>query len=129
MTKTVEADAAAAKTRKTSDAAPGFPALGGFAPQDVGDAMAANRKMMEAMVAANQEIVAFVGKRARADVEAFARLCQCRDWTEMVGVQVDFMSRLAEDYFAETGKMMERAAQMMEQGPIRGAEAKKAKET
>lgn len=112
---------------KAPGAGTGFQALAGFAPPEIGDALDANNAMMEEITAANQEIVAFVGKRLRADTEAFARFCRCHDLPEAMGVQVEFMSRMAEDYFAEMGRLMERAARMLEQGPIRGAAANKAK--
>ncbi len=123
MTKSKTPNAGAGKA---AGAAALFPPLHGLAtPADVGEAMAANRAVMDEFVAVNHDIGAFVGKRMRADAETFARLCHCRDWPEAVGVQVEFMSRLAEDYFSEMGRLMERTARMMESAPIRGAEAKK----
>lgn len=112
---------------KAPGAGTGFPSLAGLAPPEIGDALDANKAMMEEITAANHEIIAFVGKRLRADTEAFARLCRCRDLPEAMGVQVEFMSHMAEDYFTEMGRMMERAARVMEQGPVRGAEAKNKK--
>lgn len=126
MNKTVEVETGAKKAKKTSAVATGFPTLAGAAsPADIGDALVANRAMMDEMVATNHEINAFVGKRMRSDVDAFARLCRCRDWPEAMGVQIDFMSKLTEDYFAEASKLMERAVRMMESGPIRSGRVKK----
>ena len=126
MNKTVEVETGAKKAKKTSAAAAGLPPFAGVVPPaDVGDALAANRAMMDEMVATNHEINTFVGKRMRADVDAFARLCRCRDWPEAMGVQTDFMSKLTEDYFVEASKLMERAVRMMESGPIRSGRAKK----
>lgn len=121
MTKIETTDTVAKNTKAAVGAAAGLP------PADIGEAVAANRAMMDEVVAANHEINAFVGKRLRADAETFTRLCQCRDWTEAMAVQIEFMSRFAEDYFEETDRLMDRAARMLENGPLRGGGATKKK--
>ncbi len=115
MTKIETVETNARKTKSAASAGTGLPP-----PVDVGEAMAANRAVMDEVVAANHEINAFVGERLRADADAFASLCRCRDWSEAMGVQIEFVSRMAEDYFAETGRLMDRAARMLENGPLRG---------
>lgn len=125
MNKTAKTGTGTKKTTKTSGADAGLPFLGEFAPADISEMLAANRAVVDEMVAMNHQIGAFVSKRMQADIDAMTRLSQCKDWPQMMGVQVEFMSTLAEDYFAEANRVMERATRMIENGPSRTPEAKK----
>jgi len=125
MNKTVAAETGAKKATKTSGAAAGLLPLGEFSPADIRKMWAANRAVVDEMVAVNHEIGGFVSRRMRADIDAVTQFSQCKDWPQVMEVQVDFISNLAEDYFAEASKLMERAARMLEQGPTRAGAAKK----
>lgn len=119
MNKTVETETGAQKANKAAGAGAALLPAGEFKPADIGEMLAANRAVVDEMVAMNHDIGAFVSKRMRADIDAMTRLSRCKDWPQVMEVQIDFMSALADDYFSEAGRLMERAARMMEQGPIR----------
>ena len=115
-------------TEKKAEVPPmtGFPALPDFSPADVNDMIAANNAVVEEFMTMSREIGEFVSRRMRADMDIVSRLSGCRDWQQVMNVQTEFMGRLAEDYLAEAGKLMERSARMMEKGPMRtGPKAEK----
>jgi hypothetical protein len=108
---------------------PGFLSLPEFSPADVNDLLAANRNVVDEMMKMNKEIGEFVSKRMSADVEAMTRLTRCRDWPQVLEIQVEFMTKLANDYFAEANRLMERAAKMAASGTApAGRKAKKEEE-
>jgi hypothetical protein len=125
MTKTSE-PGSVEKKAEAPPKATAFPTQPEFSPAVVNDLIAANTAVVEEFMAMNRAIGDFVGRRLRADMDIVSRLSGCRDWQQVLSVQTEFMGKLAEDYFAETSKLMEWAARMMETGPMRaGLKAEK----
>lgn len=69
---------------------------------------------MEAMSDLGGEFLHFVSERVQQDVATQHRLLHCTDMEELRHVQAEFVQKAIDDYTAETGKMVEMNAGLME---------------
>lgn len=84
--------------------------LGSFDAQNA-PGLDAFTKMGEAMVdyfgQSGSEFVEFVSKRLAADVQVQKELLNCRNPSDLAGIQTDYLRTAMEQYTSETGKVVE----------------------
>ena len=80
---------------------------------DVERMIGAHRAMVESVLAANRDLLAFMDQRLKADVEVLNRLCHCKDWNELAHVQGNFVATLTRQYFDQAMRMMDTAGKML----------------
>lgn len=78
--------------------------------------------MFRAMAAMNQEIADFAGRRVRAGLDAVESMMQSRDMGRSFDVQLEFMRQATTDYFEETQRLLDLAAQVTRESwsPVQG---------
>ncbi len=77
---------------------------------------------MEAMSDVGSEFLHFVSERVQQDVATQHKLLHCTDMEELRHVQAEFVQKAIDDYTAETGKMVELNAGLMEKLGLPGME-------
>lgn len=74
--------------------------------------MRANEAILEGLGALGREMLAFGSTRLRADLATSESLMCCKDASEALQVQMDFVRKASEEYYSEANKLMELANKM-----------------
>ena len=70
--------------------------------------------MLEAMSAMGSEVTQFIADRIKEDVKTQHQILHCKDMTELRRIQSDFVQKALEQYTAETGRLVQMSAELMD---------------
>jgi len=101
-------------TEKTTPEGSPFEAWAKLAAASMGPFGQVGLAWSEAMSDLGSEFLHFVSERVQEDVATQHRLLHCTDMDELRHIQGEFVQKAIDQYTAETGKMLELNAEMMQ---------------